>query len=626
VDFSTADDTAVAGRDYTFTTGNVVFPMSETSQTISVPVLPSMADSPNLTFHVFLSNPTNAAIAAAEGVGTIVNQLPPPTITVSDASAAEGDNGTTPLNFTISLSQASRRTVTVTYATADDTAHAPTDYIAVSPTAITFNPGETSKSVQVFAVGNTVSEPDKTFSLVLSTAINGTIGTIRGTGTILNDDGALTITDVTGPEGDSGTQRFIFNVRVVHPSTRPISVDVMTVDGTAHAPADYVAVPLTTLNFAPLQGFANVTVFVNSNRIPQSDRSFTVQLSNPTNAVLARSQGIGTIVDDDLPGSFSFSAPSYSVSEAASSVTITVSRMGGRLGAVTVDYSASGGSAPSGAYVPASGTLSFADSEVTKTFTIPIVHDGQVVVPQTVNLVLSNPTGGATLGSQSQAVLNIIDIDGTPNQRFIMQAYRELLGREVDGAGFNGWTGLLDRGVSRSQVVSMIEDSEEYHVRLINSIYLQYLGRAADINGLTMGLEILATPHEPFGQGGGVNRLRSVILGSPEYYARRAGGTDGGFVQALYQDVLNRTPDPAGATALEQFLADGGQRTEAARRFLVTLEADGVLTTRLFNQYLHRTPSPAELIPYEFAFLREELTELDATAVIVGSLEYLARI
>jgi hypothetical protein len=626
VDFTTADDTAVAGRDYTFTTGNVVFPMGESSQTISVPVLPSMEDSPNLMFRVLLSNPTNAAIGDGEGVGTIVDQLPPPTITVSDASAAEGDSSTTPIDFTISLSQASRHVVTVTYTTADDTARAPRDYIAIPPTTVTFNPGETSKTVEVLAVGNTVSEADKTFSLVLSTAVNGTIGTIRGTGTILNDDGALTITDVTGPEGDSGTQRFIFNVRVVHPSTRPISVDVMTVDGTAHAPADYVAVPLTTLNFAPRQGFANVTVLVNGNRVPQSNRNFTVRLSNPTNAVLARSQGVGTIVDDDLPGSFSFSAPSYSVSEAQSSVTITVTRTGGSLGAVTVDYTASGGSAPSGVYVPVSGTLSFADGETTKIFTVSIVHDSQVVVPQTVNLVLSNPTGGASLGGQSQAVLNIIEIDGTPNQRFLMQVYRDLLGREVDGAGFGGWTGLLDRGVSRSQVVSMIEDSEEYHVRLINSIYLQYLGRAADINGLAMGLGILATPHEPFGQGGGVNRLRSIILGSPEYYARRGGSTDSGFIQALYQDVLKRMPDPSGETGLEQFLADGGSRTEAARRFLVTLEAGGALTTQLFNQYLHRTPSSDELIPYEFAFLREELNELDATAVIVGSPEYFARI
>jgi hypothetical protein len=625
VSFATANGTAFAGQDYTNTTGTLTFAAGQVTQTISVPVLPSNADSPPLTFTVLLSSPTNTTISRSQATGTINNTLPPPTITVSDASGADGDSGTTLLNFTISLSRPSRRSVSVTYSTSDGTARAPTDYIAVAPTTVTFAPGQTSMPISVSVIGNTISEPDKTFLVDLSNPINGTLGNTQGTGTILNDNGALTITDLRGLDGTNGTTQFIFNVRLVNPSTRPISVDVMTVDATAHAGVDYVAVPLTTLNFAPEQGFRNVTVLVNSDDTTESsDRSFVVQLSNPVNAVLVKAQGVGTIVNDDVPGSFQFSDASYSVSEAQSSATITVMRTDGSLGAASVNFASTGGTAPSGAYTPVSGTLMFANGETTKTFTIPIMVDNQVAVPQTVDLTLSNPTGGTSLGAQRQAVLNIIDIDGTPNQRFIMQIYRELLGREVDGPGFAAWTDLLNGGFSRTQVVQAIEGSVEYHVRLVNQIYLQYLGRAADLIGMQMGLTILGNPQPP--PGGAVNQLRSILLGSEEYFLVRGGGTVAGFTQAFYQDVLNRGPDPVGTVGLEQFLGEGGTRQEAARRYLITLEADGVLVSNLFNRYLRRQITPNELPGFEFALLNGQIDELGATAIIVGSAEYFAHV
>src|SRR5262249_1454602 len=99
-----------------------------------------------------------------------------------------------------------------------------------------------------------------------------------------------------------------------------------------------------------------------------------------------------------------------------------------------------------------------------------------------------------------------------------------------------------------------------------------------------------------------------------------------GFTQALYQDVLNRGPDPVGTVGLEQFLAAGGTRTEAARRYLITLEGDGALVSNLFNRYLHRQVTPDELPGFEFAILNGQIDELGATAIIVGSAEYFARV
>ena len=112
------------------------------------------------------------------------------------------------------------------------------------------------------------------------------------------------------------------------------------------------------------------------------------------------------------PGSFSFSAASYSGAENGGNVTITVTRTANTNVAASVNYATSNGTATSGSdYTAASGTLSFAAGETSKTFVVAMINDTQVEAPETVNLTLSTPTGGATLGTPSTAVLTIISDD-----------------------------------------------------------------------------------------------------------------------------------------------------------------------------------------------------------------------
>jgi hypothetical protein len=115
------------------------------------------------------------------------------------------------------------------------------------------------------------------------------------------------------------------------------------------------------------------------------------------------------------PGFFDFTATTYSVLENVTSATITVRRKGGQTGAVNVDFATSDGTAVAGSdYTASSGTLSFADGDtVDKTFTVLILNDSAFEPAETVDLTLSNPTGGATLGTQIAAVLSILnDGDG----------------------------------------------------------------------------------------------------------------------------------------------------------------------------------------------------------------------
>lgn len=117
-----------------------------------------------------------------------------------------------------------------------------------------------------------------------------------------------------------------------------------------------------------------------------------------------------------IAGTLQFSAANYSVDESGGSATITVTRTDGSEGAISVDYSTSDGTAIADSdYTLSIGTLSFADGDLTpQTFTVPITDDTVIEPNETVNLTLSNPAGGAVVGTPDAAVLTIVDNDSVP--------------------------------------------------------------------------------------------------------------------------------------------------------------------------------------------------------------------
>src|SRR5262249_18833271 len=117
---------------------------------------------------------------------------------------------------------------------------------------------------------------------------------------------------------------------------------------------------------------------------------------------------------------------------------ITVTRTGGSNVPVSVNYATSNGTATAGAdYTAVSGTLTFGIGDTSKTFTVPIINDTLVEGNETVNLTLSSPTSGATLGGQATAVLTIQD-DDTSGQPVTVTLQQ----------GVNGYTGTTDVNIS----------------------------------------------------------------------------------------------------------------------------------------------------------------------------------
>jgi hypothetical protein len=116
-----------------------------------------------------------------------VGEPEPVVLSVADASVLEGDRGTSRLDLTVTLSESSDAEVTVHYATANGTALAKQDYTATSGT-LTFQPGETSRTISVAIKGDRKREADETFSMHLSNAVGATIADGVATVAILNDD------------------------------------------------------------------------------------------------------------------------------------------------------------------------------------------------------------------------------------------------------------------------------------------------------------------------------------------------------------------------------------------------------------------------------------------------------
>ena len=190
VNYSTSNGTATAGNDYTSASGTLIFAPGETSKSFQVPITNDTARESSETINLALSTPGGGAILSGQTTAllTVLDNDGPPAVSINDASLAEGNSGTMPFTFAVTLSHPTNETVVVRYATAPGTATAASDYNPASAD-IVFAPGQTTQNVTTDVIGDTTEEPDETFFVDL-TLLSGTasIAKNRGTGTILDDD------------------------------------------------------------------------------------------------------------------------------------------------------------------------------------------------------------------------------------------------------------------------------------------------------------------------------------------------------------------------------------------------------------------------------------------------------
>jgi Calx-beta domain/WD40-like Beta Propeller Repeat len=298
-----SNGTAAAPSDYAATTGSLTFAVGESTKTIVIPINDDNIDEPDESFIVNVSDfnaDPGAAGSLSMAVVTIVDDDPPPTISIDDIVVNEGNSGSSVAQFTLSLSNVSGKTISVNLAAVNGTATG-SDYTLFANLAA-IAPGNMTAKVNVNITGETIYEDDETFFINLSNPINATIADSQGMCTIKNDDPvpSITINDVTLPEGNSGSRTFNFSVRLSNPSSRQVTVQFSTADGAANAPDDYAS-RSGTLTFFP--GFTSIVIpiTVNGDTYIEPDETFLLNLANAMEASLGDSQGVGTITNDDFP-------------------------------------------------------------------------------------------------------------------------------------------------------------------------------------------------------------------------------------------------------------------------------------------------------------------------------------
>ena len=414
--------TATSGTDYTaLGSGTLTFAAGETAKTLTVTVTGDETDEPDETVVVSLSGSVNAAISTATGTGTITDDDGEPSLSIDSPRVGEGDSGPVSLEFTVSLSAASGRQVTVGYADAGTgTASSGTDYTALASGTLTFAAGETSKTLTVTVTGDETSEPDETVVVTLSGPANAVLGTASGTGTITDDDGepSLSIDSPSVTEGDSGSASLEFTVSLSAASGQQVTVGYADAGtGTASSGTDYTALASGTLTFAAGETSKTLTVTVTGDETSEPDETVVVTLSGPANAVLGTASGTGTITDDDGEPSLSIDSPSVTEGDSGSaSLEFTVSLSAASGQQVTVGYADAGtGTATSGTDYTAlgSGTLTFAAGETARTLTVTVTGDETSEPDETVVVTLSGPAN-AVLGTAS-GTGTITDDDGAPS-------------------------------------------------------------------------------------------------------------------------------------------------------------------------------------------------------------------
>ncbi len=418
VGYATGNNTATAGSDYGAVSGRLNFAVGEVSKSFSVPITNDVLAEGNESFNVTLSAPTGAALGANRNAVVIItdDDVAPALAVAFSAASYSVNESTASATITVLRTGDTSGAVGVDWSAVSNTATSGVDFTAPGGT-LTFAAGVTSRTFTVSITNDTAAEGNESAYLVLSNPTGGAALDLTRRAaplTIVDNDvsslSGFKFQNAINTAAESGSKAVAVSRAG---SATAQSVTVSTSDGTAVAGADYTAVT-TTLNFAVGETSKPVTIPILGDTQVEGNEFVNLTLSNPTNGgtLGAGRRALLLITDNDAYGSLAFKNPTFTVAESGPTATITVTRTGNTAYTVGVSYATSNNTATEGQdYVATSGTLSFAPGQTSRTFTIPIINDTAQDGNQSVNLTLSNPTGGVVLGQGKRAILTITDND-----------------------------------------------------------------------------------------------------------------------------------------------------------------------------------------------------------------------
>jgi hypothetical protein len=592
VNFSTSDGTALAGKNYAAATGTLTFATGQSSASFDITLSRDYQATPTLDFQIALTDPTGGASLGGTATATVrlldvdgesQVQFGSPTFTTTESGGAA--------SVTVTRTGTGLgRAISVDYATSNGTATSGTDYIPASGT-LSFASGQESATFEVPILDRGLTSGSTTVNLALSAPSDGaalgnpasallTIQDVEQSGALQFNAAAVNIADgssvatltVTRGDGADGL----------------VTIHYATADGSAKAGSQYVG-SSGILTFAPGETTHTLTVALLQAtggltfRLLLSAPTGGASLGTPANAVLTLGSQGGS--GSSLPSQVQFSVATIHVARSAGAATVTVMRTGGVSNAVTVNYGTVAGTALAGVdYTTTTGTLTFAPGITAQTLVVPIINSASQG-SRTLSIVLSQPSGGATLHAPTTLQLSIdnpLPVEPIP--------------------------------ANIGSVAGIFTHSSEAFSGFVTGAYALYLKRLPDPDGLDYWVNQL--------QFNGLTdeKLETGFLSSDEYIANH-GGAGSGWVIGMYQDLLGRNPDPSGLAYWTGVLGSGGNPYAVALGFAASAEREAQRIAGDYQVYLGRQLDSAGQAYWVSQFLAGARNE-DVVAGFISSPEY----
>ena len=569
VNFATADGTATAGADYIASSGTVGFAPGQTTRSITVPIVDDSAAEPDEFFSLVLSTPSGLVIGNASAEARIVANdganASTPIITIEPVVANEVTGW---VDVVVRLSAPSAQQVSVNYSDSTEVSAYRNDYIDSRSGTLVFAPGETAKTIRYGLIDDGDDEGPTYFMVDLASATNAVIGTPSAPVVIAANDGtsvnlpSASVQDIVVDE-KSGTARFVLTLDV--PSTEVLYFNYATAAGTATAGNDFVA-RSGVVSLLPGETTATIFVGIVDDTAAEADETFTLSLSAPVGAGLAKGIATARIVANDganvstpqitcesveafedvgyIDVVFRLNAPSAQQVSFALSDTYT--------GQIWQDYSYSN-----------NGTVVFAPGETVKVIRYALVDDNTAEPTETFRINLANPSN-ATLAN-TQATVTIIDRDGGPTGSITDNVtgvaiapvtFTLTFGETVTGLAAN------DFNVINGSITSVTGSGTTYSVLVaptpnVEGVLLMTLRMDGVLNAALIGnkpisaaqqidtIVPLVTSFSPSDEATGVLRERDIVIGFSQAVVPGTGSivlrTAAGATVASYDVASNTT-------------------------------------------------------------------------------------
>ncbi|RIA18621.1 Calx-beta domain-containing protein [Ectopseudomonas oleovorans] len=440
-DFQGSQDTL--GNNAGLPSGTVSFAAGQTSQTITIRVRGDNTVESNESLQVSLFNPTGGTIEAGEGTAStqIVNDDASFSIAANAATQAEGNSGERDVVFTVTRSGSLNGARDMTWTLSGGLNASDLGVGQASSGTLSFADGQSTATVVIRVRGDSNVEDDEAVTVTLSNpSANASIGTASATTTLTNDDASLSISPLSADkgEGNSGYVEFTFTVTRAGYTNQVSTVDwrvdpsvANSVNGAdffssqaAGVLRDVDGIPYGTVTFAAGETSKTITLRVAGDSQLESNETLRVLLENasPGNEI-ATASADGVVRNDDaevsITGTLVVNEGDAGHGQGAF-FEYTVTRTGNLNQTSTVNWAVQHIDTTSADFTNGSvnlnptGTVTFAANETTQTFRVYAYGDtgvGSIEGNERFNLVLSNPSGGTSIGSNGSVQSTIANDD-----------------------------------------------------------------------------------------------------------------------------------------------------------------------------------------------------------------------